>query len=77
MPSTQEIHFNVDPEIARAFLAAPAIERKKMEMLLRLRLREIVTPRTETLESLLVQSRAYAKSQGLTEELLDQLLADS
>lgn len=70
------ISLEVDPEAAQAFLAAPAKERRKLQLLLNLRLRELTTGRLRPLSAIVDEMGSEARARGLTPELLQSLLAD-
>ena len=72
---TQEITIRVDPESARAYEAARPEERRKIDLLLSLRLRQ-VTGRAAPLEQVMRDISEKAQARGLTEEKLDELLRD-
>jgi hypothetical protein len=74
MPATS-IRIRVDPETARTYRAASDEERRKLDLLLSLRLRE-VTQRTESLEDVVREVNRNAMTRGLTEEELERLLRD-
>lgn len=64
----------LDPETARAYNAAPAEERRKMQALLSLWLRELAAGEFPPLQQVLDEVGRKAKVQGLTPEILDSLL---
>jgi len=64
----------VDAETARAYQAAPAEDQKKMQLLLRLRLRELTTMPNVSLRALMDEIGTQAEARGLTPEALEQLL---
>ena len=68
------ISIEVDPDTARAFVEAPAEERRKLELLLRLRLRELTTGPFRTLQQIMDDIGREAESRGLTPEILESLL---
>ena len=72
---TQEITIRVDPESARAYEAALPEERRKIDLLLSLRLKQ-VTGRTAPLKQVMREISEKAQVRGLTEEKLDELLRD-
>lgn len=71
---TETISIEVDPETARAFAAAPAEERRKLQLLLGLRLRELTTGRPRPLKEIMDEIGARAESHGLTAEVPESLL---
>ncbi len=66
MPA-ESIRIRVDPEAARVYRSAPASERRKLDLLLSLRLRE-VTEREESLEEVMREISRNAQARGLTSE---------
>jgi hypothetical protein len=66
----------VDAATARAYQAASADDQKKMQVLLRLRLRELTTTPTISLRALMDEIGAEAEARGLTPDLLATLLND-
>ena len=75
MPSTT-ITIPVDADCAKAYESASEQQRRKIEMLLRLRLHEIVTAPSKPLTQLMDEIGAEAKANGLTPEILDEILND-
>jgi hypothetical protein len=73
MLSNETITIQVTPEVAKAFRSATEAERKKMELLLNLRLLEVTRTR-KPLEQVMREISRSAKSRGLTEDVLDDLL---
>ncbi|MGI9174902.1 MAG: hypothetical protein ACR2GR_06255 [Rhodothermales bacterium] len=72
---TQEITIRVDPESARAYEAALPEERRKIDLLLSLRLKQ-VTGRAAPLKQVMREISEKAQARGLTEEKLDELLRE-
>lgn len=70
---TQEITIRVDPESARAYEAATYKERRKIDLLLSLRLRQ-VTGHAAPLKQVMREISEKAHARGLTEEKLGELL---
>ncbi len=66
----------VDADTARAYQAASADDQKKMQVLLRLRLRELTTTPSVSLRKLMDEIGAEAEARGLTPEILETLLRD-
>jgi len=64
----------LDPETARAYESATPEERRKMQALLSLWLRELAAGEYRSLEEVLDEVGQKAKSSGLTPEILDSLL---
>lgn len=73
--SATSIRIRVDPETARAYRQATEPERRKLDLLLSLRLRE-ATQHPETLEDVMREVSRNAQARGLTEEELERLLRD-
>jgi len=74
MPA-ESIRIRVDPETARAYREASKEDRRKLDLLLSLRLRE-VTQRPESLEDVVQEVSRNAQARGLTEQELERLLRD-
>jgi hypothetical protein len=72
--ATSTISIEVDPETARAFSEAPAEERRKLQLLLRLRLRELTSVPVRSLKEIMDEIGSQAESRGLTPEILPLLL---
>ncbi len=66
----------VDADTARAYQAASEDDQKKMQVLLRLRLRELTTTPTIALRGLMDEIGAEAEARGLTPEIVATLLQD-
>lgn len=71
----KEITIRVAPEDARAYESATPEERRKMDLLLSLRLKQIAGP-TAPLKQVMREISGKAQARGLTEEKLDELLRD-
>jgi hypothetical protein len=74
--STSTIAIEVDSDAARAFTAASAEERRKLELLLALRLRELTSGPARPLQEMMDEIGAKAEARGLTPETLNSLLHD-
>ncbi len=72
---TQEITIRVDPESARAYRAATPEERRKIDLLLGLRLRQVTGPAIP-LKHVMREISEKAQARGLTEDTLDKLLSE-
>ena len=70
------ISIEVDPDSARIFSEASLEERQKLELLLRLRLRELTTGPVRSLREIMDEIGARAEARGLTPEILESLLHD-
>jgi hypothetical protein len=64
----------LDPQTARAYNSAAPEERRKMQALLSLWLRELAAGGLPSLEQVLDEAGRKAKARGLTSETLDSLL---
>jgi hypothetical protein len=73
MPS---ISLQVDPDTARAFSAVTPEERRKLELLLNLRLRELIDQPARPLSEVMDEIGRQAEAKGMTPELLESLLRD-
>ena len=74
--ATATISIAVDADAARAFSGAPAEERRKLQLLLSLRLRELTVGPGRPLKEIMNSMGTYAEAQGLTPEILESLLND-
>jgi hypothetical protein len=74
--STATISITVDADAARSFVQAPPEERRKVELLLGLRLRELTQPFARPLREIMDEIGAEAEAKGLTPEILESLLHD-
>jgi len=70
------ISIEVDEEIAKAYQAASAEQRRKVELLLKLQLQEIVSGPKKSLQQVMDEIGAEAQARGLTPEILESLLRD-
>jgi hypothetical protein len=70
---TEQITIQVDAEAARAFKAASAEDRRKLEALLSIRLSE-VTRTQESLKAIMSEVSQKAEHRGLTPEILKAML---
>jgi len=71
--SNQSITIRVSPEAARAYQAAPAGERRKLDALLSLKLSEVAR-KPRPLTEVMGEISRKAQERGLTPEILDELL---
>ena len=74
--ATATISLEVDADTARAFRAASDEERRKLQLLLRLRLRELTDRPARPLQEVMDEIGRHAESRGLTPEILESLLRD-
>jgi hypothetical protein len=72
---TQEITIRVDPQAAGVYLAASEEDRRKLDLLLSLRLRDVCRP-GESLEQVMREIGRRAQDRGLTPELTESILRD-
>ena len=70
---TDTITITVDPDLADAYRAASDQDRRKLDLLLNLRLRD-VTRTGESLLDVMAEITRNARARGLTPEILDELL---
>ncbi len=68
------ITIQVDPQTARAYDSASQEEKRRLQALLGLYLRELTTRDLPSLQKVLDEVGAKAKARGLTPEILDSLL---
>ncbi len=74
--STATISIEVDADTARAFSQASAEDRRKLQLLLNLRLRELTATPARPLQAVMDEIGARAQARGLTPEVLKSLLKD-
>ncbi|HEX5103860.1 MAG TPA: hypothetical protein VFV87_08630 [Pirellulaceae bacterium] len=72
--TTETISIAVDAEAARALAQASTEDRRKLELLLSLRLKELVGGPSRPLSAIMDQMSAEAQARGLTPEALESLL---
>jgi hypothetical protein len=72
--STVALTLSVDQEIAQAFASAKPEEQKKIQLLLGLRLRELTVGPRRSLDEIMDEAGAEATRNGLTPEILSELL---
>jgi hypothetical protein len=72
--TTVPITLHVDPDAAKAFESASEEERRKINLMLRLRLKELLRPTGMTLQEAMDQLGREAKENGLTLEILESIL---
>ena len=70
----ETISIPLDPQTARAYSAAHAEEKMKMQALVSLWLRELTAGGLPSLEQVLDEAGRKAQARGLTPEILDSLL---
>ena len=74
-PAAITIH--LDAETAKAYNSAPASDRKKMQALLLLWLRDLATADSSTLKEIMADLAKKAAARGFTPEILESLLKDA
>jgi hypothetical protein len=67
----------LDPQTARAYDSASPEEKRKIQALLSLWLRELAASEYPSLQQVLDEVGNKAKARGLTPEMLDSLLKDA
>lgn len=72
---TQEITIRVDPRAAGVYLAASDQDRQKLDLLLSLRLQDVLQA-GGSLEQVMREIASRAQERGLTPEILESILHD-
>ncbi len=70
----ETIIIEVEPQIARAYQEANLMERRKMQIILNSSLKQFI--RRRSLEEIIQEMQAQAQANGLTKEILDEILSD-
>ncbi len=70
----ETISIAIDSDVAQTFSQASAEERRKIEILLRLRLRELTLGRIRPLNQIMDEIGEEARAKGLTPERLHSML---
>ena len=70
------ISIEVEADSARVFSEAPAEERRKLQLLLGLRLRELTKAPVRPLREIMDEIGTQAEARGMTPDLLESLLDD-
>ncbi len=73
---TEEITIRVDAEAARAYRAASEEERRRLDLLLSLRLHDVLAP-DKSLREIMQEISRKAQERGLTPEILESILHES
>ena len=73
---TRTITVRVDAETADAYESSSEIDRRKIDLLLNLKLKEVVT-KVRPLEEVMEEISRKAQERGLTPEILESILAES
>ena len=68
------ISIEVDKEVASTFSQASADEKRKFQLLLNLRLKELIFNPNRPLLEIMDEIGCYSEAQGMTPELLESLL---
>ncbi len=74
--TTVPITLHVDAEAARVYESVTAEDRKKIDVLLSLRLKELLVPTKMTLHEVMDLLGREAEEHGLTPEILESILRD-
>jgi hypothetical protein len=74
--ATATIALEVDADTARAFAASSPEDRRKLQLLLSLRLRELTSRPARPLREVMDEIGRDAEAHGLTPEILESLLRD-
>lgn len=70
-----QITVSVDPDVAKLYRASSPDERRKLDLLVNLRLRDVASP-GRSLEEVVREMSRNAQRRGLTEEALQSILAE-
>jgi len=76
MLQTEEITIHVDPDAAKSYRDAPEEERRKLDLLLSMRLKDAVRP-GRSLRQVMSELSQKAQSRGMTPAILESILHDS
>jgi hypothetical protein len=71
--TTDQITISVEPDVARAYREAGDEDRRKLDVLMSLRLRDALSS-DGTLQDLMRQIGRNARARGLTPEILESIL---
>ena len=74
--STETISIAVDAGAALSFCEASPEDRRKLELLRRLRLRELTLGRVRPLKEIMDEIRTDAAAKGLTQEIVEAILRE-
>jgi hypothetical protein len=74
MMQRQPVTFEVDAELAQALAALPEEKRRKIELLINLRLRDLLTTPPRPLTEAMNEMSRHAAANGLTPEELESIL---
>ncbi len=73
--ATEPITIEVDAEAARAYRSASAADRRKIQALVSLRIKEVMSP-DAPLQEIMSEISRKAQERGLTPEILESLLEE-
>jgi hypothetical protein len=73
---TDTITITVDADTAKKYREATAQEREAYDLMLSLRLRMLTNPPTRTLKEVMADMGRYAAENGMTEEVLNDILRE-
>ena len=73
---TDTITITVDADTAKKYREATTQEREAYDLMLSLRLRMLTNPPTRTLKEVMADMGRYAAEQGMTEEVLNDILRE-
>jgi len=68
----ETITIEVEPEIAKAYQNSSSTERKKIQLTFNVLFKQIMN--TRPLEDIIQEMQTQAKANGLTQEILDEIL---
>lgn len=69
----ERITVSVDPDVAKAYRSASDSERRKLDLLINLRLRDVIKP-GKSLREIMSEISRNARRRGLTPEILQSIL---
>jgi len=72
--ATLPLTIDADADAVRAYMSASPEDRKKMQLLMNLRLKEVVAPSTASLREVMDRIGSQAEARGLTPEILESIL---
>lgn len=71
---TDQITVSVDPDVANAYRLASDVDRRKLDLLVNLRLRDATRSKV-SLKNLMAEISENAQQRGLTPDVLESILA--
>ena len=72
----EQITISLDTDLAEIYRSASDSERRKLDLLINLRLRDVLTPPKKSLLTLMDEISEEAKRNGLTPEILESILSE-